>query len=159
MAAASRQPTNRPLPSTSDLYLTPEMLTRVCDEAVERMQLVAELLLLRSGARPVATEPLSAGSESYSKSRDALVANTKGLAISIKELSKSLNERDLPAVYRLVHRISSQVIVLTEAATNAAYLTSLTDPRSKPAQAGPVDRYSFARAKQAIHQSYNRWDV
>ncbi len=154
---SSHLPSSSLPPSTSDLYLTPETLGMACEEAVDRMQLAAELLLLRSGARPLAIEPLSTGNESYSKSRDAIVANTKGLAISIRELSKNLNQRDLAVVYRLVHQISEQVIILTEASTHAAYLTALTDPHCLPAKLGAVDGYAFARAKQSIHQAYNRF--
>ena len=95
------------------------------------------------------------GNESYSKSRDAIIANTKGLAISVKDLSHKLNRLNLGGVYRTVQNITEQVVILTEAATHAAYFTALTDIRCKPATPGVVDRYSFERARQAVHMSYD----
>ena len=121
------------------------------------MQLVAELLLLQTGSQPVAMEPVSMGNESYAKSRDAIVANTKGLAISIKDLSKHLRQRNLPAMQQDVQQVSDQVIILTEAATHAAYITALTDVMCKPAKPGLFDRYSFARAQQAVHMAYEKF--
>lgn len=159
---ASASPSSTSLPelkesSSMDLTLTPDTVVHVCSEATDRMQLVAELLLLRTGSEPVALEPISKGNESYAKSRDAITANTKGLAISIKELSKQLNLKRLGAVYQLVERVADQVIILTEAATHAAYFTALTDSKSRPAKPAVVDRYSFARSKQAIHMAYDKF--
>ena len=136
----------------------PETVARMCEEASERMQLTADILLLQSGSeKPMATEPISPGNDSYTKSRDAIVANTKGLAISVKDLTKSLNQHDHAGVHQTVQRIADQVIILTEAATHAAYLTALTDVHCKPARPGVVDRYTFARAKQAIHMAYDKF--
>ena len=160
-------PTSSSLPS--DLYLTPELVERACRDACERIQLVADLLLLQSNTssyhapstsihsskQPAVLEPISKGNESYSKSRDAIVANSKGLAISVKDLGHKLNKLNLGGVYRTVQNITEQVVILTEAATHAAYFTALTDVHCKPATPGVADRYSFERARQAVHMSYD----
>ena len=155
-------PSSPSLPS--DLYLTPDILVIACQNAAERIQLVADLLLLQSRTssyqpvpsnKPAALEPITQGNESYSKSRDTIVANTKGLAISIKDLTQGLYKRSLGGVYRTIENLTEQVIVLTEAATHAAYFTALADRQCTPAKPGVVDRYSFERAKQAIHMSYD----
>ena len=155
-------PTSPSLPS--DLFLTPELINRTCRDSCDRIQLVADLLLLQSksntyqpvaGQKPAALEPISQGNESYSKSRDAIVANTKGLAISIKDLTQNLHKHSLGGIYRTVESMTEQAIVLTEAATHAAYFTALADRRCQPARPSVVDRYSFERAKQAIHMSYD----
>ena len=136
---------------------SPVTVERTCGETCEKMQLVAELLLLQTGSQPVAIEPVSMGNESYAKSRDAIVANTKGLAISIKDLSKHLRQRNLPAMQLDVEQIGEQVIILTEAATHAAYITALTDVMCKPAKPGLFDRYSLARAQQGVHMAYEKF--
>ncbi len=155
-------PSSPSLPS--DLFLTPELISRSCHDSCERIQLVADLLLLQSNTsayqpitskKPTALEPISQGNESYSKSRDAIVANTKGLAISIKDLTHNLHKRSLGGIYRTVESMTEQVIILTEAATHAAYFTALADRACQPARPGVVDRYSFERAKQAVHISYD----
>ncbi len=155
-------PSSPSLPS--DLFLTPELIDRSCRDSCERIQLVADLLLLQSSSasyqpisnkKPAALEPISQGNESYSKSRNAIVANTKGLAISIKDLTHNLSKRSLGGIYRTVETMTEQVIILTEAATHAAYFTALTDRACQPARSGVVDRYLFERAKQALHISYD----
>jgi len=103
MALESSSGTSLPQSSSkNDLYLTPDMLRSECEESSDKMQLVAELLLLQSGSQPSALEPVSKGNESYAKSRDAIVANTKGLAISIKDLSKHLHQRSLAPAHQCV---------------------------------------------------------
>ena len=131
---------------------------RMCGESVERMQLVAELLLLQSGRdKPAALEPVSAGQESYAKSRDAIVASTKGLAISIKEFGKKLHCKDMAGVYRLAQQVADQVILLTEAATHAAYFSSLNDAESEPAQPPAVDRYALSRSRLELRLAYGKF--
>lgn len=154
-------PSSISLPSNlthSDNTISVYAAARMCNESVERMQLVAELLLLQSGRdKPAALEPVSTGNESYSKSRDAIVANTKGLAISIKEFGKKLHGNDLTAVYRLAQQVAEQVIVLTEAATHAAYFSALNDTACEPATPPFIDRYSLTRARQELRLAYSKF--
>ena len=124
------------------------------------MQLVSELLLLQSGKdKPSALEPVSAENESYGKSRDAIVANTKGLAISIKEFGRKLHSNDMTGVYRLAHQISERVIALTEAATHAAYFAALNYTGCEPASPPVVDRYSLTRARQEMKFAYAKFKL
>lgn len=158
MASASHSLTS--LSHGGEVFAGPDAVGLACEEAVERMELVAEILLLQSGSAgslPAALKPVATGNESYAKSRDAIVANTKGLAISIKELTKQLHQRRLAAVERVVQRIADQTVILTEAATHAAYLVAMTDAACVPAEAAVVDRYTFARARQAIQMAYSKF--
>lgn len=133
---------------------------KMCGESVERIQLVAELLLLQSGRdKPAALEPVSTGHESYAKSRDAIVAHTKGLAISIKEFGKRLHGKDPTAVYQLANRVADQVILLTEASTHAAYFSALNDADSEPASPPVVDRYALSRARQDLKLAYAKFKL
>lgn len=121
-----------------------------CDEAVTLMELVAELLLLRSGPKVQALFPVARAGESYTKSRDAIVANTKGLAISIKDITRHLKEERLPDVESTMQLIAEKVSVLTEAAAHAAYVTAMCDIESIEATMSSIDQYSFAKSRQLI---------
>ena len=114
------------------------------------MELVAELLLLRSGSKARALHPVTSTGDSYSKSRDAIVANTKALAISIKDLTKQLKEEELEDVDSVVQQISETVTVLTEAAAQAAYIAAMQDKSSVSSKEGVVDQYMFAKARYII---------
>ena len=148
------------LGQSEESAVTIHAAARMCGECVERMQLVSELLLLQSGRnKPAALEPVSAGNESYAKSRDAIVANNKGLAISIKELGKRLYARDLAVVYKLAHQVADQVILLTEAAAHAAYFTAMNEDDSEPASPPLVDRYALTRARQELRLAYAKFKL
>lgn len=138
-----------------------ETVRRRCAEAREGMELTSQLLLLQQGARLQALEPAGKGNESYSKARDVIVGNTKGLAISIKELVGLLGQNDASTyatICQTVLSIGEQVVTLTEAAAQAAYLSAVTiDTGSKPSVPGPVDGYAFAKARQAIYFAYERF--
>ena len=114
------------------------------------MELVAELLLLRSGSKARALHPVTSSGDSYSKSRDAIVANTKALAISIKDLTRQLKEEELEEVDSIVQQISETVTVLTEAAAQAAYISAMQDKSSVSSKEGPIDQYAFAKARYII---------
>ncbi|ELW70704.1 talin rod domain-containing protein 1 [Tupaia chinensis] len=68
-------------------------LGSVCDHCKGKMQLVADLLLLSSEARPVLVEgPAScAGAESFEQCRDTIIARTKGLSILTHDVQSQLN--------------------------------------------------------------------
>ena len=164
MASVPHSPSSISLPSSlaqsEESAVSVHAAARMCGESVERMQLVAELLLLQSGRdKPAALEPVSTGHESYAKSRDAIVANTKGLAISIKEFGKMLHTNDLTVVYKLAHQVAEQVILLTDAAAHAAYFTALNDEESEPASPPLVDRYHLTRARQELRLAYGKFKL
>lgn len=152
--------------------LTSEYVGKVCEESCERMQLVADILLLKSGnttsahttsaqsqdkKRLSVLEPVSGGNESYSKLRDTIIAGTKVLAISMKEFGYQMNLRSLNDIKVLAEKIAERAIDLTEHAASAAYCAALTDVCCTPAKPGVVSRYSFERAKQDLHLSYNKF--
>lgn len=157
----SNSPSSTSLPANltqSEDAISTHAVVRMCRESVERMQLVAELLLLQSGRdKPAALEPVSVGNESYGQSRDAIVANTKTLAISINQFGKTLHGKDLTLVYRLAQQVANQVIALTEAAAHAAYLAALSDATCEAASPPAVDRYTFTRARQELKLAHDKF--
>ena len=145
--------------------ISSELVLLGCDEAREKMQLVADLLLLQRNIPPYycipdhgnkthATQPAS---EFRGQPRDAIIANSKRLAISIKDLTHLLEQKDFCGVDRVLCSIASQVVILTESAAHAAYLTSTADIRCKCAKFGVVDRYRFECARQTIHMCYEKF--
>ena len=137
--------------STSSVeVLTAKHVCRSCEESIDRMQLVAELLLLRSGAKLTALYPVARKGESYSRSRDAIVANTKGLAVCIKDITKHLKDGHLQHVTNVADQIADKVTTLTEAAAHAAYVSAMVDLNSSPAEPGTMDQYAFSKARQLI---------
>ncbi|XP_011404674.1 PREDICTED: mesoderm development candidate 1-like [Amphimedon queenslandica] len=145
----------------SPLYiLSAREVSRSCEEATELMELVAELLLLRSGSKSTRAPPLhpfSLSDNSYSKSRDAIVANTKGLAIAIKDLTRQLKDESFADVERTVRSISEKVTILIEATSHAAYITALSSDGTSPAKPGPIDQYSFAKSRLIISNTCNKF--
>ena len=152
MASAQHTSSNSSLHSSSSLS---RRITRQCEEGVEFMELVAELLLLRSGSKAKALRPVTDSGDSYSKSRDAIVANTKALAISIKDLTRQLKEEELEDVDNAIQQISEKVTVLTEAAAQAAYIAAMHDKSSVSSKEGVVDQYMFAKARYVISTTCN----
>ena len=143
-----------------------EAVVLECTEAREKIQLAADILLLQTvSSQTLATDPhhfcvfqpFSVDIKLYSKSRDTVIANTKGLSISVKELVHLLNKQSFDGVSDLVQSITTHVVSLIEAATSAAYLSAMTDPQSKPAQPGEINIYHFERARQQVHMCYERF--
>ena len=166
MASAS----NDQPPSRINIHqsLSSELVILGCNEACKKIQLVADILLLQSTSPPpsladhadrhlASIQPPSTENESYGKSRDAIIANTKVLSISIKQLTNFLSKKNLDGVNEVVQSIATQVILLTEAAARAAYLTSMTDIRCKPAKVGAVDHYQLECARQTIYMCYEKF--
>ena len=153
MASVQFCPQLTPSPS---LIFSAKEVSRGCEGAIELLELVAELLLLRSGSKARALYPVSRSGDSYNKSRDAIIANTKGLAISIKDLTRQLKEETFTEVERTVQMIADKVTVLIEAATHAAYVTALCDVNTVPAQPGVVDQYYFNKAKLIISNTCSK---
>ena len=151
--------------ASPELGLTPELVGKVCEESCERMQLAADLLLLKTGnsagskepSRYSVLEPVSGAAESYGKLRDMITANSKFLVICIKEFDQKMHLLNLEGVNVLAEKLSRQAIELTEAAASAAYHCALTDIRCVPATPGVIDRYKLECAKQELHMSCNKF--
>ncbi|KAK2086737.1 Talin rod domain-containing protein 1 [Saguinus oedipus] len=117
-------------------------LVSVCDHCKGKMQLVADLLLLSSEARPVLFEgPVSSGAsaESFEQCQDPIIARTKGLSILTHEGTAWLELGDL-------------VVSLTECSAHAAYLEAVAMPGAQPEQPGLVDRYCWTRCRHEVEQ-------
>lgn len=145
--------------SPSDASILTQKIIKQCEEGVEFMELVAELLLLRSGSKAKALYPITGSGEAYSKSRDAIVANTKALAISIKDLTRQLKEDELDIVDSVIEQVSEKVTVLTESASQAAYITAMNDRSSVSAKEGVIDQYLFAKARYVINTACDSFSV
>ena len=114
------------------------------------MQLVADLLLLSSEARPVLFEgPASscAGAESFEQCRDTIIARTKGLSILTHDVQSQLNMGRFGEAGDSLVELGDLVVSLTECSAHAAYLAAVATPGAQPAQPGLVDRYRVTRCR------------
>ncbi|XP_011223090.3 talin rod domain-containing protein 1 [Ailuropoda melanoleuca] len=119
------------------------------------MQLVADLLLLSSEARPVLFEgPASscAGAESFEQCRDTIIARTKGLSILTHDVQSQLNMGRFGEAGDSLVELGDLVVSLTECSAHAAYLAAVATPGAQPAQPGLVDRYRVTRCRHEVEQ-------
>lgn len=123
-------------------------LVAVCDQCKGKMQLVADLLLLSSEARPV----LSDGAESFEQCRDTIVARTKGLSILTHDVQSQLNMGRFGEAGDTLLELGDLVVSLTECSAHAAYLAAVATPGAQPAQPGLVDRYRVTRCRHEVEQ-------
>ncbi|XP_059808613.1 talin rod domain-containing protein 1 [Mobula hypostoma] len=129
-------------------------LVFICDMCKSKMQLVADLLLLSSDNRPVNTDSLSPASvESFDKSRDAVIARTKGLSILTHDVQSQLNMGKYAEVGDSLAEMCELVVALVESSAHAAYLAAAEAPGSQAAVAGLVDRYRMSRARHEVEHS------
>lgn len=126
----------------------------MCDMCKSKMQLVADLLLLSSDNRPVHSDSLSTASgQSFDKSRDAVIARTKGLSILTHDVQSQLNMGKYAEVGDSLGEMCELVVALVESSAHAAYLAAAEAPGSQAAVAGLVDRYRLSRARHEVEQS------
>ncbi|XP_055516968.1 talin rod domain-containing protein 1 [Leucoraja erinacea] len=129
-------------------------LVFMCDMCKSKMQLVADLLLLSSDNRPVHSDSLSTASgQSFDKSRDAVIARTKGLSILTHDVQSQLNMGKYAEVGDSLGEMCELVVALVESSAHAAYLAAAEAPGSQAAVAGLVDRYRLSRARHEVEQS------
>ena len=151
--------------SPPESYTMPSLVGKVFEESCEKMQLVADLLLLKEGTRGYSlssssvSSVMAVGHVSYLKSCDSVVASTKDLAISVKDMVQQMKLKNTSKLQKLADSIATQVIVVTEEASHAAHNAALIDIRCKPAKTGIIDLYSFERVRQAIHMSYDKFKL
>lgn len=128
-------------------------LVAVCDHCKGKMQLVADLLLLSSEARPVLFEgPAAAGAESFEQCRDTIIARTKGLSILTHDVQSQLNMGRFGEAGDSLVELGDLVVSLTECSAHAAYLAAVATPGAQPAQPGLVDRYRVTRCRHEVEQ-------
>ncbi|XP_054569363.1 talin rod domain-containing protein 1 isoform X2 [Eptesicus fuscus] len=128
-------------------------LVAVCDQCKGKMQLVADLLLLSSEARPVLFEGAAgAGAESFEQCRDTIIARTKGLSILTHDVQSQLNMGRFGEAGDSLLELGDLVVSLTECSAHAAYLAAVATPGAQPAQPGLVDRYRVTRCRHEVEQ-------
>ncbi|KAL1763468.1 hypothetical protein HispidOSU_021846, partial [Sigmodon hispidus] len=119
------------------------------------MQLVANLLLLSSEARPVLFEgPASPGTvlESFIQCQDTIIVHTKGLSILTQDMQSQLNMGSFEEAGDSLVELGHLVVSLTECSAHAAYLAAVATPGAQPAQPGHVDRYRVTRCHHEVEQ-------
>uniref|UniRef100_UPI00398F56F4 talin rod domain-containing protein 1 n=1 Tax=Pristiophorus japonicus TaxID=55135 RepID=UPI00398F56F4 len=148
-------------------------LVLVCDMCKSKMQLVAELLLLSSDSRPVhgGGEPgeeeeedgggeqaevaagANRGVDSFERSRDTVIARTKGLSILTHDVQSQLNMGRYAEAADTLAELCETAVSLVECSAHAAYLSGSGTPGWRAAAAGSVCRYRVGRARHEVERS------
>ncbi|OCT89715.1 talin rod domain-containing protein 1 [Xenopus laevis] len=128
-------------------------LLTICEQCKNKMQLVADLLLLSSEPRPVSPESSLQFGETFEKCRDTVIARTKGLSILTHDVQSQLNMGRFAEVGDTVQEMGDLLVSLIELSAHAAYLAAVEVPGSQAAQAGLVDRYKVTRCRHEVEQS------
>ncbi|XP_068168467.1 talin rod domain-containing protein 1 [Antennarius striatus] len=128
-------------------------LSSVCDACKAQMQLVADLLLLASEARPVLGGDGAALADTFEQCRDTVIARTKELSILTHDIQSQLNMGRFGEVGGRLQEMADLVVSLTELSAHAAYLAAVETPGSQPCQPGLVDRYKVTRCRHEVEQS------
>jgi hypothetical protein len=129
-----------------------------CKLSQQKMQAVADMLLLTRDMRPVHNDKVSAPGESYPKYRDTVVTKTKGLLVAtgkINELVYSVTAR-WQDVCSCIQDICELVVSLAECCAHLAYLVGVHNPLATAAVAGVIDQYKLKRSNLDIELSCQR---
>ncbi|XP_075231339.1 talin rod domain-containing protein 1-like [Lycorma delicatula] len=129
------------------------MLNLICTLCENRMQNVADLLLLNSDPRPVRVTGLG---ESLLQSRETITSRIRGLTILLRDLSGTLTGVDVLTTEKckelgiIVQEICSLVVSLTECSAHCGYYLSVLSDNCSPEVPGIIDRYQITRAANEI---------
>lgn len=128
----------------------PNSLAIVCEMSANKMQTIADLLLLTSDIRPVNTDGIASVRESYAKCKDNIVAKTKGLFIIARDVRAQLIAGKLKDVAHSLQELTSTVVNIIESCSHSAYLAAISESGCRQAIPGIVDKYKCQRAKFGI---------
>ncbi len=135
-------------PTNDNDFLSPLSLSVVCNLCTSKMQTVVDLLLLTSDTRPVNTDNVTGTvGESFSKCRDTLIAKTKGLGILSREVRIHFLSGKFKDTAEMLYELTDLVVNIIECSGHAAYLAAISEPGSKQAVPGIIDRYKISRAR------------
>ena len=129
-----------------------------CKLSQQRMQAVADMLLLTSDMRPVHSDKVLVHNDSCPKYRDTVVTKTKGILVAtskINELVYTVTAR-WQDVCLCIQDICELVVSLVECCAHLAYLVGIRSPAATPAIPGIIDPYKLRRAGLSVELGCHR---
>uniref|UniRef100_A0A8C4WZT1 Talin rod domain containing 1 n=1 Tax=Eptatretus burgeri TaxID=7764 RepID=A0A8C4WZT1_EPTBU len=139
----------------------------VSEVSAQRLQTVAELLLLSGDCRPVlpatnhvqdgaAAQEREAEDNSFEKCRDTIVAGSKHLEIFMFDVQSQMSMGRFEDACGSVECTANLVLKIIEHAVHAAYLAASKATDSDPALPGMLDHYRMCLSRFEVLQCCNR---
>jgi len=138
-------------PSTSmeQLHIPASAVNCASYNAVCKMQTIAELLLLQSDDNDSITiQPLFNTDNDFTKCKDTIIKNAKGLAVTIRQINHQLRQRLYGSLCKSLDLLADQIVTVTEATAHMAYSNAVDSITSDKQQL--FNRYMLVKCELDI---------
>ena len=111
--------------SMEQLNIPASAVNCASNSAVNKMQTIADMLLLQSDNATVTIQPLFNTDNNFKKCKDTIIKNAKGLAATIRQMNHQLRERQYGGLCKSLEMLADEVVTLTEATAHMAYTNAV----------------------------------
>ena len=143
--------TTTPSISLDHLNIPATAVTCATTNAVNKMQTIADLLLLQCDEGTFTIQPLFNTATDCEKCKDIVIRNTKGLAATVRQIGHHLRHKQHALLCRSLEVLSDQVVTITEASAHMAYTNVADSIKHKP-----IDRYLLTKCELDITAACER---
>ena len=84
-----------------------------CGSAINKMQTIADMLLLQSDDTSITIQPLFNTDNDFKKCKDTIIKNAKGLATTIRQVNHQLRQRQYGSLCKSLEMLADQVVTVT----------------------------------------------
>jgi len=139
--------------STSLDHLNIPVTAVICasTNAANKMQTIADLLLLQSDEETFIIQPLFSTANDCEMCKDIVIRNTKGLTATIRQIGHHLRNKQHASLCRSLEVLSDQVVTITEASAHMVYANIIDSITRKP-----IDRYLLTKCELDITAACER---
>ena len=143
-------------PSTSmeQLNIPASAVGCASSNAINKMQTIADMLLLQSDDASITIQPLFNTDSDFKKCKETVIKSAKGLAATIRQMTHQLRQRQYGSLCKSLEVLADQVVTVTEATTHMAY-TNATDSITSDKQQ-LFNRYLLAKCELSITAACER---
>lgn len=119
-------------PSTSMEQLNVPVTAVNCasSSAVNKMQTIADMLLLQSDDTSITIQPVFDTEHNFKKCKDTIIKNAKGLAATIRQINHQLRQKQYGGLCKSLELLADQVVTVTEATAHMAYANTVDSTTS-----------------------------
>ena len=115
-----------PSASMEQLNVPPSAVNCASSNAVNKMQTIADMLLLQSDdTTSITIQPLFNTDNNFKKCKDTIIKNAKGLAATIRQMNHQLRQRQYGSLCKSLEVLADQVVTVTEATAHMAYTSTI----------------------------------
>lgn len=142
-------------PSTSmeQLNVPPSAVNCASNNAINKMQTVADMLLLQSETS-ITIQPHFNTDNNFKKCKDTIIKHAKGLAATIRQINHQLREKQYGSLCKSLEVLADQVVIVTEATAHMTY-TNVVDSITSTEQHS-FNRYLLVRCELDITAACER---